>query len=563
MDDSAEKDQSSSPETIEVRKDTPSAPSQAAAPAAPPQPVVSSDTPPPPPQAVVAHHGGGKKRWLKWLIILVVIILAAAGGYYLYNKHQDNKKSSAAGQSKDVSELKVGIVQADFGKLYPDMPASEYAYLVNSQIFEGLVKYENTNKIVPALASTWTNPDNKTWVFTIRPGIKFHDGHTLAPEDVKYSLDTIIAAKGDLADIFASTIDSVTVSGKDQVKITTKDPDPVLLNRLAFLYIIDANLPKGDEPSQAGTGPYEVKSGTKPSGTSVQLTAFNDYYGGRPKTKALAFSSSKNTEDVLKGFKAHKFNIAGPVQAADITANAGSYKFSTSEPNVEYIGFNTVKAGPLQNKLVREAIRYAVNGPQIAQAGNLEATPISQMIPPAIAGYNPSITPYKQDVAKAKQLLAQAGYPNGLTLRLSSSDNPDQTAELVKQLKAAGITATVDQHSDFDEFIDYFNGGKADMFTVNYTSDTLDGQDITTNVFGSANYDNAKLNDVLKQIAAATDPEARLKLLQQAETIIDDDVAVVPLYSETEVWIMDKNYDIQQDMPSSFLSVYFYKVQLK
>ncbi len=572
--------ESSPHETIQVRTSSTPAPTVSAPESAPetastPEPVVSpasekpadlpviAPEPQPQQEAVVGHHGGGKKRWLKIFIILLLLAGIAAGGWYFYQKDKDNAKTPAATQSKDVQLLKIGVLSADYGDLYPNMSPSAYSVLVNSQMFEGLVRYEGGNKITPSLASTWTNPDDKTWLFTITPNVKFHDGHTLAPADVKYSLDTVMASNSDLAQLFADTIASVELVGTNQVKITTKEPDPILLNRLAFLYIIDANLPKGDEPSQAGTGPYEIKSGTKPTATSMKMVAFDDYHGGTPKTKALDFSSNEEAADLVKAFKDHKLNIAGPVPAADAKSVSGAYKFTSSEPNVDYLGFNTVKTGPLQNKLVREAIRYAVNASAVGNASGNQTTAISQMIPPSIAGYNPSITPYKQNIAKAKQLLAQAGYPDGITISLSTADDSAATDEVVKDLKQAGITVTVDQHKDFDEFIDYFSSGKADMFKVNYSSDTLDGLDITTTTFTGPNYANPKLDALIAQIDATTDPAKRLKLLQEAETLIDEDVAVVPLYSEDEVWLMDKNYDIVQDMPSALISAYFYKVELK
>src|SRR5262249_35033441 len=138
------------------------------------------------------------------------------------------------------------------------------------------------------------------WIFNLQKGIKFHDGHTLAASDVKYTIDSIIANHSDLAQTYASTIASVDVVNNNTVKITTSQPDPALLNKLSWLYIIDANAPKGSDPTQAGTGPYELKSGTKPSSTNVQLVAFNDYHGGRPQTQALSFGARDNNAETLK-----------------------------------------------------------------------------------------------------------------------------------------------------------------------------------------------------------------------------------------------------------------------
>lgn len=514
-----------------------------------------------PAQPTVQQPDSGKKPWLVWLLLLIIIAALAAGGWLYYQHRQKAlKAANAANQSKDIPLLKIGFLQADFGNLYPDIGPSDYSFSINDQMFEGLVRYENKTKIVPDLASNWTNPDSKTWVFTVKSGIKFHDGHTLTANDVKYSIDKIIASKSELASTFASTIASVDVSG-NTVKITTTDPDPTLLNKLTFLYVIDANAPKGAEPSLAGTGPYEIKPGTQPTSKSVQMVAFDGYHGGRPTTREVSFNAEATTDNLVTGLKNHKYDLVGYILPSAASKVPNASHFTTALSDVDFVGFNTIKPGPLQNKLVREAIRYAINAKAIGQSRGSQVTPLSQMIPPSIPGYNPAIKVYQQDIAKAKQLLAQAGYSNGLTLSFStSSGTPQELAEVTKELKAVGITLTIDNHKDFNEFVDYFTSGKAEMFTVDYSSDTLDGLDIYTTTLQSSNYNNPKLTALFDQASTTVDPAKRLKLLQDAAVIIDQDIPAVPISTEQDLWLMDKNYSIQQDLPSSYLPAYIYKV---
>ncbi len=518
-----------------------------------------------PPQVVTSNHGGGKKSWLKMLVWLIVLALIAAGGWYAYTKYiKKSPSASTTTQSKDIPLLKIGIQQADYGNVYPDMSQNDYAISVNGQMFEGLVRYENKSKIAPDLASSWTNPDDNTWIFTIKKGIKFHDGHTLAPSDVKYTLDTLIASNSGWAQAFASTITSVDVLGNNQVKITTKSPDPTLLNKLSFLYIIDANLPKGDEPSLAGTGPYEIKPGTKPTNKSYQMIAFNQYHFGRPTTQALTFGSQDNSAGLIKAFNSGQYDIAGTIAPFSTKQAKNATVFTGNEADSTFIGFNTIASSPVQNKLVREAIRYAVSTQGIGKANDEVITPNSQVIPPSIPGYNPAIAPYKQNIAKAKQLLAQSGYPNGVTIRLSASAaDAQEEAELANELKQVGITLSIDQHSDFDEFIGYFTAGKADMYVVDYASDTLDGVDIYNTTLPVANYNNPKVTALLNQANTTINPATRLKLLQEVSSIVDQDVALVPFGSTSSLWVMNKDYAIQQDTPTGYIPVYFYKVHLK
>ncbi len=509
-----------------------------------------------------APPSGGGKRWLKIVIFILVLILIAAGGWFAYQKLVAKKSAGKTTiKHSDVANLNIGILNADYGSLYPNMSTSSYAYLVNAQMFDGLVKYQNQGKIVPDLATKWSNPDSSTWLFTIQNGVKFHDGHTLTPADVKYSLDAVKASNSDLAQTFTDTIASVDTVGDNQIKITTSKPDPALLNKLTFLYVIDHNLPASDEPSQAGTGPYEIKSGTTPSATSVQMTAFNSYFGGRPTTAALNFGSAADSDALISGLNDGSYDIAGPVSLSQAKAETNATQFITSQPDVYYVGFNTVKTGPLQNKKVREAIRYALSAQSIGNAHNTQITPNSQLVPSTLAGYDPSIKPYKQDVAKAKKLLAEAGYSNGLPLTLSTAESPQATNEIVKELKSVGITATVDQHADFNQFVSSFNSGQDAMFVVDYGSNFMDAGDIYANTLVSANYSSSKLADLLTQASTETDQSQRQKLLQSAGKVVDQDIAAVSLYTINDIWLMNKPYVIKQDLPNAGISANFLRVQ--
>lgn len=544
-------------EVIGAMPDQPAAPDEPSVPSAPDTPAARPAT----------GGSGGGKSWLRWLLFIIVIAALGYGGWWYYQHKVKNSSTTAktASQSKDVPLLRIGVRQADYGDLYPDISQNDYALSVNSQIFEGLVRYEDKSKIVPDLASDWTNPDDNTWVFTVRKGIKFHDGHTLAPSDVKASLDEAVAGTSGFDQNFAGTIASVSLVGSDKVKITTKSPDPTLLNKLTFLYIIDANLPKGAEPSMAGTGPYKIKPGTKPTDKNYQMVAFDQYHFGRPTTRALDFGNQDGSAGLIKVFNGGKYDIAGSIDPDKIQQAKNATTFKVDEADTLFIGLNSVNQGPMQNKLVREAIRYAVDAKAIGKANNgAIITPLSQMIPPSIPGYNPAITPYKYDVAKAKQLIAQAGYPNGLTLTLSASELDTQEAnEIASELKQVGITVTTDFHKDFDEFISYFSSGKAQMFVIDYSSDTLDGADIYNTTLPSANYNNPKVTDLLNEATTTVNPANRLKLLQQASSIVDQDVAIIPLGSTSDLWVINKNYSIRQDAPSGIFPVYFYKVHLK
>lgn len=527
----------------------------------PDQPATSE----PAPQSSVDNKNPKKKPWLKVLIALIALALIAAAAWYFLIRDNDNSQSNqATEQSKDVDQLNIGMVLPDYDAIYPNISApTSFGNLVNAQMFEGLVRYENKSKIVPLLATDWTNPDDKTWVFSIKSGVKYHDGNEVEPKDVKYSIDTIIESESDFAETFTSTIDSVEVLEDGKVQIKTTAPDPSLLNKLAVLYVIDDEAPKDGDLSAAGTGPFQIKSGTTPTKTEVQMVAYDDYHGERPTTREVSFGSEENDKELVEAFNEGKYDIIGSVPIATADAATDATQFVTSEPEVAFLGLNTVKSGPLSEKGVREAIRYAVDPVKLGEAQGDKVTPISQLVPESIPGYNPAIPVYQRDVEKAKELLSEAGYPDGVDIRFTHSSGEDFSNELVSQLKEAGINLEVDFRTDFNDFIDFFLSGNAEMYYVVYASDTLDGLDIYQTTLPPPNYDSTALNELLDEAGATVDPADRLRILQDAAAVVNDDVPVVPLSTRDSIWLMDQDYQITQDMPSSFLSAYLYKVQFK
>jgi peptide/nickel transport system substrate-binding protein len=502
-----------------------------------------------------------KSKALK-LALLIVVILVVAGGVVGYLAHKHHEKEVKLAQAKIVQHLTVGIEGADLGStFYPNALPNAGNVLMYYQVFDGLVQYENQNQIVPDLASGWTTPNSTTWLFTIKSGIKFHDGHTLTPADVVYSLNLMKNENqtNDYAETFATTLKSITAVGANQVKIVTTQPDPVLLNKLSFLYIVDKNLPKGENGSMAGTGAYQVKPGTRLMNTSIHLVAFNGFHGGQVMTKAVTLDDVSSYSALLKGYKDHQYDIIGEVSNKDLN-QPNSYRFNEQDDSVAFLGLNTT-SGPLSNKLVREAIRYAVNPVQLAKQGSgITVTSIGQLIPPTIPGYNPSITPYKQNITKAKQLLTEAGYPNGLTLTFNYSPGNSIYIPLTNQLMQVGITLKIDKSDNFNDLINNYIDGQNQITSLAYGSNTVDGADVLDSTLVQANYNNPKFYSLVNQATTTIDPSNRLKLLQQAETIVDQDIPAVPLYYNDNIYLMHKPYVLHQDLPALYISVYFYKV---
>ena len=515
-------------------------------------------------------RGGGHKTKLIIGVVLVLAVAAAVAGYMAWA----GNKPSASSVKKDIPYLTYGFVDSsDITPTYPvNTINSADVIQVDAQMFEGLVRYQDQIKIAPALATSWSNPDNTTWVFNLRHGIKFHSGRTMTAADVKYSLDYAIANQNEdnsstiLAQ--ASNINQVTVVNPYQVKITTDGPDAVLLNQLAYLYIVDSKAKLGD--SNAGTGPYIVKPGSiKPNATTLDLVAFNGYWGGHVYTRTVHFQEEPTVDKLVTGTSEGKFDLTGSgsftdQQLATIKAKVKYYRpIVIADMGVSYVTLNLEKPGsPLQSVAARQAATYALNIPAILKAGGLTGTRANQVIPSTLPGYDPSIKNTSYDPAKARQLLATV--PNAsapLTLYYSAGDE-GQVGEIAKELDAVGFNVKATAVGDFNAFLGQLTSGKGDMFYLSYDTNTLDGLDMVNNVVANTpNYTSPELTALINQASSTIDPATRIAVLQKIEQLVAKDVPTVALFTQTRTYTLTKPYVVNVSLPGGTDSgTYLYQV---
>jgi ABC-type transport system substrate-binding protein len=334
------------------------------------------------------------------------------------------------------------------------------------QIYDTLVKSpEGTfatrpEDFQPSLAESWeTDETGLLWTYKLRPGVKFHKGYgELTADDVAFTygryLDPNIITLGKTT---YANIQSVTAADPLTVVFTLKQPDPFfgsvvtgvggcVISKAAF----EEKGEEGFDFDPIGTGPYQFASGTPD--TAVMLTANPDYFDGVPivpnvevgyiadtTARTLAFASGQ--VDVIEGVRSPGWLDSIRQRSPDTIFDAtkpGSHNYLQLNLNVEQ----------LANPLVRQAIRYAINGEQLAATFNGLAAPMTGMLADGVAGAAnradlPEELQYAPNVEKAKELLAEAGYPNGFTLDVFMSQREDYASIMLmiqEQLRTAGIT---------------------------------------------------------------------------------------------------------------------------
>jgi peptide/nickel transport system substrate-binding protein len=489
----------------------------------------------------------------------VVVIALAVGAYWFINRSLPSQEETKPTKA-DIELLRYGVSEGPLNSFYPAANPSLIEIHLNSQIFEGLVGYNN-KKLTPLLATSWINPDNSTWVFTLKPNVKFHTGRVMTAQDVKYSLDSFKDAPF-FQQYGGAVIKEVTVVSDQQVKIVTDGPDPLLLNRLVFLFIVDR---QGTPNSDAnGTGPYMLAPGSSPAENKITLTAFNDYHQGHVYTRGLEISVIEDGAKMAEQLKSHQLSL-GPVDAAAVELAGPDFEeLKYDDTAIWFLGVNHLKArSPVQKLKVRQAIYKAIDVAALIKALGQTGKPAGQIVTAEIPGFNPDIVRPALDREGAKALLREAGYPRGLSLTLTHFRTAEAgPKEVARQLAEVGITIKLDPISTPDAIAAKVGGGKSELWWQAYASDLLDASDVIGALFGPAsqNYRDATVASSLATANQTLDPAKRLTSLQDLSLRLMDNQAWIPLYSQTISYLVDRSYILPLDIPASYLGVYFWKV---
>lgn len=495
------------------------------------------------------------------IALLTVFVLSLAA--WIYTRHLNITFGS---NNKDVGIIRAAVFEGDLSQFAPTMGNDDATLYLNRQMFEGLVRFEDQTKITPWLATSWSNPDDMTWIFKLKQGVKFHTGNIMTAKDVVYSYNQI--KQNSAYSYVFSTIKDVQAMGDYQVKIITKTVDPVLINRLADMFIIDSTAAGKADPVY-GTGPYQIKPGTTALKDQINLIAFPDYHGGHVYTHELQVHvySGQDSANTALGFLRGSLNLIGFVPAG-VVSTAKTLRFhinSKDDPSVYMLQLNTQKKdSPLANLKIRQAIYQAIDVPSLLEAiGRSDTGTIAnQVLSPLIPGYNPDIQRPAQNIDAARQLVKEAGYSSGAAITLSVySAAADAGKEIARQLAAIGINVKLDVRDDVSQLAADQTAGKLEATYFAEGSSIVDASDVFGALVGDA-YKNPAAEALMQKADNTFNSVQRLNDLKQVSQILATDVAVVPLYTNRLQWVTDKAYVMPQDELTNGFGVYLSKVQM-
>lgn len=464
--------------------------------------------------------------------------------------------SAQSGESSNPvgSSVTVGIAQ-DLDSLDPHANNTAGTREVLFNIFEGLMKASPDGGVEPAVASDYVvSEDGLTYTFTLREGVKFHNGETVTAEDVVYSLERCAGSENDGVALISafSNVTSITAPDESHVVLTLAEASLEFINSMAA-YIIPAGSGSTIASNPIGTGPFQFVSYTPQD--SLVMEKFDEYWGDGAQVDEVTFKIITDTNTLVMGLKGgtldlviHLPNTVRPEVEGDFTILQDTMKL------VQALYINNDVA-PFDDVRVRQAMYYAINVDEIIDfVCDGDGVPTGTSMYPAHVNYfMPELAEnYQQDIEKAKELLADAGYPDGFDMTITVPSNYQQHVDtglvIAEQLKQVGINATLDTVEWESWYTDVYKGREyettvcaisaADMtareMLVRYTSDSSKN---------FINFRNEEYDQAVAGAMATLDQEEQISLYKQAETILNEEAASLWLQDLCELVVMNPALD--------------------
>ena len=469
-----------------------------------------------------------KRIWAITLVLgLMLTLLAGCGG------------NAAKGPEarKAANELTVGLPEDLDEGLDPHMSVSAATRSVMFNVFEGLVKPTSDGDLVPAIASdVHVEDDGLTYVFTLRQGVKFHNGDTVDMQDVLYSIRRN-AGDGENDPLIPelAVISDMQAEG-DKLTITLSEPSTEFLANMT-LAIIPADYDQ-QETAPIGTGPYKYVSRV-PQDNFV-LERFADYWGTPGKLEKVTYKIIEKAESLVQGLQSGALDVVAHMTTTQIA------QLSDKQFHVEEGTMNLVQALYLNNAVepfndirVRQALCYAIDKQAILDLafdgyGSLLG---SSMFPSFGKYFDESLTNYyPHDTAKAKDLLAQAGYPDGfdMTITVPSVHQPhvDTAQAIAMQLEEIGVHATIQPVEWSSWKADVYQDRQFQSTVIGLDAHTLTARDLLQRFHSPEhgnfiNYQNAEYDDLYEKAIACYDDAEQTQIYRQMERNLTENAANV------------------------------------
>lgn len=485
-----------------------------------------------------------------WVVPMTALLLLSACG-------SDNNSDGADGSGNDESTVLKVANGADPVTFDIQATNDQATTRISKQIYENLIEQTPDLELNPSLATEWEEVEENLYEFKLREDVTFHNGESFTADDVEFTLRRAVESPtiGHIVDSIDP--DTIEVVDDHTIRVGTSDSFGPFITHLSHPAVGILNQKAVEEAGEdygvttaVGTGAFQFEEWV--TGSKVVTSRYEDYWGDAPELEEIEFLTVADPSVRLIELESDAVDIAYDISPSDLDAveeNDELTLLNTPDLGSEYLGFNLKNDTPLQDKKVRKALAHAVDVESIVDTvymgvGEQMSGPINELV----FGYNDELEPYEYDIEKAKELLEDAGYPDGgFSLSLFVGDNSQErirVSQIISEaLSEVGIDVEVTQ-MEWGSYLDATAVGEADMFLLGWTTVTTDADYglyplFHSDSFGEAGnrtfYANDRVDELLDLGRYTTDQDERLAYYQEAQEIIHDELPWIFLQTRQNV----------------------------
>jgi oligopeptide transport system substrate-binding protein len=489
-------------------------------------------------------------------------------------------------QGAQAQTLRTNIL-ADPAMIDPITFSELVAGDIMSNVYEGFTAIDENGATKPALAESWeVHDDNLGFTFKLREGVKFHSGRDFTANDVKYTYEQLLLP-GNKAGLNAEYLESVV--GADKVKdgsatelegvkviddhtLEVRFTKPNVLFPIYPIWFMDSGIVEEQGPdwatkASAGTGPFVFEAWNR--GQDVKLTANPDYWGEVPHMDGVDFLIVPSDDTAISMYEAGELDliyISSVPEGRRILKDPQFEDALLKVPaaQIQYLGMNQNLYEPFKDARVREAICIAMDRDGMVNGlyGGA-AFPLYGQITPGVAGYNPDLPAVPHDVERAKQLMADAGYPDGEGLPplkiATTAPYKDTAAYFASTYKnVLGLPVEIET-VERATHIKAMNAGEVPFFHWGWSAGYPDAMYFLSqvwygpSVYNRSRWQNDDFDRLIEEAQTQPDDEQRYALYQQAEQVLLDDWGTCPTTMRMQIAAVKPNVEGVHLTPFRFL----------
>ena len=463
---------------------------------------------------------------------------------------------ACSGDKKDASSrIVVGIPQDLEDSLDPHEAVAAGTKEILFNIYEGLLKPDETGNLIPAVAKEYSvSDDGLTYSFVLRDGVKFHNGNPVTAEDVKYSIEKSAGMTGGETLIAAfSNIKSVTVRDANTVDIVLNEPD------IDFpAYIANTNaaiIPKDNEnprTNPVGTGPYMYVSRSPQE--NVELKKFDEYWGTPANIENITLKIIPNADSIVMNLNGGSVDMFARLTVTQTKQLAKGFNVLEGEMNLVQAVYLNHAVEPFDNVDVCRALSYAVDVDNILElTSDGKGFPVGSSMFPAFGKYYEDLSDtYPYDPEKAKELLAKAGYPDGFTFSITVPSNYQphiDTAQVVaEQLKKVGVNAQIKLVEWNTWLSDVYSGRQYEATLIGVDASSLTASAMLDRFRTGAdnnftNYSDKAYDDLYEKVYSAASDDERVEIFKALQKNLADNAANIYIQDMAEFVALSDKYE--------------------